>query len=268
VSLVRHRAGAGEPLVLIHGVASSWRDWWPVLRRLEEAFEVIALGLPGHLGSPPFPVGVLPAVPSLVDAVETELDALGLATAHLAGSSLGGWVALELARRGRARSVTACAPAGLATPAEARAFERSVVRAHHLARAIAPCAPLLRRSRFVARVLLARTVRDPDRVDPREAFYKLQAFAGCPSFRELVADLCSRQATGLESIACPVLVIWGDRDRRLPVRQADRFAAAMPRARVVRLTGAGHLPMWDEPEEVATLLIDFAAAGAASAVAR
>jgi pimeloyl-ACP methyl ester carboxylesterase len=268
VSLLRHRAGRGEPLVLVHGVASSWRDWGPILPRLERRFEVVALALPGHFEAPDFAPGVPAALPSLVDAVESELDAQGIADAHLAGNSLGGWIALELARRGRARSVVALAPAGLSTADEARSLERGVRRNHSLARVLAPLAPLFARSRLAARLLLAAAVRDPARIDPQEAAYKLKAFAGCPRFRELVADLCARTARGLETIRCPVLVVWGDADRRLPVRQASRFATAIPAARLVVLPGVGHLPMWDDPDAIADLIVDFAGTQASQAVAQ
>jgi pimeloyl-ACP methyl ester carboxylesterase len=252
----------------VHGVASSWRDWGPVIPGLAERFDVVALALPGHFEAPDFPSGVAPSLPALVDAVESQLDGLGIADAHVAGSSLGGWIALELARRGRCRSVVVLAPAGLATPEEARALESAVRRNHRLARVLSPWAPLLARSAVAARLLLAAAVREPGRIAPQEAAYKLKAFAGCPRFDELVADLCSRRAEGLEAIRCPALVVWGDADRRLPVRQASRFAAAIPGARLVVLPGIGHLPMWDDPEAVVRLVVDFAAPPAAQAAAR
>jgi pimeloyl-ACP methyl ester carboxylesterase len=247
---------------LIHGVASSWRDWLPILAELERVFDVVVLGLPGHVDTAPFPPGVRPTVTALVDAVAESLDQLEMPTAHLVGSSLGGSIALQLARRGRARTVAALAPAGLLTRGEALAFERSVVRAHRLARTVRPLAPLLRRSRAAARRLLAGAVRDPAAIDPAEAVHKLVAFAGCPTFRELVSDLCARPAEGLESIACPVLILWGERDRRLSIALADRFAATIPGSRLVRLPEAGHLPMWDEPATVARLLVAFASGAA------
>jgi pimeloyl-ACP methyl ester carboxylesterase len=262
VSLVRHRAGRGDPIVLIHGVASSWRDWKPVIPLLEERFEVVALALPGHYEAPDLAPGVAATVPALVDALEDEIDRLGIAPPHLAGNSMGGWIALELARRGRARSVAALAPAGLSTPEEARALGVAVRRNHRLARVLAPLAPAVARSHLLASCALAGTVRERRRIDPEEAAYKLKAFARCPRFDELVADLCSRAALGLERIACPVLVVWGDADRRLPVEQARRFVDAIPGARLAMLPGSGHLPMWDAPEAVARLLGELAGAAA------
>lgn len=109
-----HREGSGEPWVLIHGCGASLGCWAPVLPALAVRHEVLAVDLPGFGDTPPLPAGVPSTVPALVDAVEGQFDALGLKSVHVAGNSMGGWIALELARRGRARSVVAIAPAGLA----------------------------------------------------------------------------------------------------------------------------------------------------------
>src|SRR5687767_10997424 len=108
-----HRGGSGEPLVLIHGIGHTWRGWRPMLPLLEPRFDVLAVDLPGFGHSAPLPAGVPPTAETLADAVEREMDAAGFGTAHVAGNSLGGWIALVLGRRGRARSITAISPAGL-----------------------------------------------------------------------------------------------------------------------------------------------------------
>ena len=105
-----HRGGAGEPLVLLHGFSDTWRTWELVLPALERHHDVLALTLAGHAGGPPLIGEITDAV--LADAVERALDAHGIERAHIAGNSLGGYVALQLAARGRARSVVALAPAG------------------------------------------------------------------------------------------------------------------------------------------------------------
>src|SRR5690349_6553377 len=101
-----HRGGSGPPLELLHGFLDTWRIWELVLPALERRHDVLALTLAGHAGGPAL------AGASLEDHVEQAMDAAGLATAHIAGNSLGGYVALKLAARGRARSVVALAPAG------------------------------------------------------------------------------------------------------------------------------------------------------------
>ena len=106
-----HRGGEGPPLLLLHGFTDTWRTWEPVLPTLERRFEVLAATLTGHAGGPPFVAGAA-SDEALVDALEAELDALGWEAPAIAGNSLGGYVALKLAERGRARSVVAIAPAG------------------------------------------------------------------------------------------------------------------------------------------------------------
>src|SRR5436190_14257494 len=104
-----HRGGAGSPLVLIHGLTDTWRTWELVLPRLERAHDVLAPTLPGHAGGPP--LGELTR-DTLADGIERAMDEAGFATAHIVGNSLGGYVALQLAARGRARTVVALAPGG------------------------------------------------------------------------------------------------------------------------------------------------------------
>ena len=105
-----HRGGAGSPLVCLHGFMETWRTWELVLPALERRHDVLAPTLPGHAGGPALegpPTGHL-----MADAVERAMDDAGFDTAHVVGSSLGGFVALQLAARGRARTVVAFAPAG------------------------------------------------------------------------------------------------------------------------------------------------------------
>src|SRR5215211_3287480 len=105
-----HGGGSGEPLVLLHGFLDTWRIWELVLPALERRHDVLAPTLAGHAGGPPIE-GPLTAS-SVPDAVERAMDAAGFDDAHLVGNSLGGYVALQLAARGRARTVVALAPAG------------------------------------------------------------------------------------------------------------------------------------------------------------
>jgi pimeloyl-ACP methyl ester carboxylesterase len=255
-SLLCHRGGSGPPLVLLHGVASSWRDWTPVVDELERSWEVFALGFPGHYGMPPFAPGITPGVDALARAVCAAMDELAIDCARVAGSSLGGWIAFETALMGRASSVVAFSPAGLCEVGEARALRRRILRQHRIARLAAPLAPLVARSPALAGLVMGGRRGS---VRPREVAHKLLAFAACPILEPLLADLEHLRAEALAGIDCPVLVAWGEDDRLLPVRFADRFAAALPGARVVRLPGAGHLPMWDDPGGVAELIGSVAA---------
>src|SRR3954454_17031320 len=105
-----HRGGDGPPLVCLHGFIDTWRTWELVLPALERHHDVLAPMLPGHAGGPSIEGAATPS--TLVEGVERAMDEAGFETAHIVGNSLGGFVALQLAERGRARSVVALAPAG------------------------------------------------------------------------------------------------------------------------------------------------------------
>jgi pimeloyl-ACP methyl ester carboxylesterase len=161
-----HRGGAGKPLVLIHGFSGTRLIWEPVLEALEHSHEVLAVNLAGHVGGPkmadtPVPVNVL------VDAVERDLDAAGFDTAHVVRNSLGGWIAFELATRGRARSVVALTPAGGWEPGSRaeRRVRTLFTRNHKLSTALLPrIDAFMRRPRLRRALLLA--ARGPRRADP------------------------------------------------------------------------------------------------------
>src|SRR3954467_9364613 len=112
ISPALYRAGEGEPLVLVHGFTATWRCWPPVLAELVPRFEVIAPTLHGHDGGPPPPDGPAHSIAPAADHFETLLDDPRLQTAHFAGNSMGGALSLEMAKRGRARSVVAISPGG------------------------------------------------------------------------------------------------------------------------------------------------------------
>src|SRR4051794_29880719 len=121
MKLAHTRTGSGDPVVLIHGVGSFARAWKPVIEAMRGERDVIALDLPGFGGSPTMPIGVVPDARALAGAVAYFLEGLGVEQPLVGGNSLGGWVALELARRGRARAVVGVSPAGFASPLEGKA---------------------------------------------------------------------------------------------------------------------------------------------------
>jgi pimeloyl-ACP methyl ester carboxylesterase len=133
-----HRGGAGPPLVLLHGFTGSWRIWELVLPALERRHDVLAPTLAGHAGGPPL-TGER-SHDTVPDAIEQAMDAAGFTTAHLVGNSLGGYVALRLAARGRAESVVALAPAGGWAPGDDsyKDMLREYAAVHELAKATAP----------------------------------------------------------------------------------------------------------------------------------
>jgi pimeloyl-ACP methyl ester carboxylesterase len=249
-----HRVGSGPPLVLIHGIGHSWKGFSPVLELLAPERDVIAIDLPGFGGSPPPPAGTPAGVHSLTQLVGEFLASLGLERPHVAGNSLGGWVALELAKAGRAASVTGLSPAGFHNRAEAQ-FERgSLWATARVARLTAPWAEQLFSVRLARKLGIAQMV--VTEVTHEQAVEMIKGLAAAAWFDQTLKALAAGKFTGGEQIDVPVTIAWGDHDRLLLPRQAWRAARAIPVARVLALAGCGHLPMYDNPELVARVLLE------------
>lgn len=179
----RHRTGSGEPLVLLHGFTNTWRVWLPVMPELESRFDVFAPTLGGHCGADPWRDGVEPTIAALADAAEAELDSAGIQTAHVAGNSLGGWLALELAKRGRALSVVALAPAGGWTKGDEREERRLTgffSRTHKLTSLAYPRARDLVTRPRLRKLMLRDVMEHGDRMRPGDALHRCRA---CSSAR-------------------------------------------------------------------------------------
>jgi pimeloyl-ACP methyl ester carboxylesterase len=243
VTLAYDRAGSGPVLVLLHPLGADRRVWEPVMDRLTQERDVIALDLPGFGASPALDGDGPPTPAALARAVAAGLPA---GTHHVAGNSLGGWVALELAAAGQARSVTAIAPAGLWP--EPLAPKRGVARA--LAKAMRPGLAALVRSEAGRRLALGSTVAHAERVPPEAALRLVQAYADAPGFEAVDQAMRAGRFTRLEHIRVPVTLAWPEHDRLVA-----RPAHLPPTIRSVPLPCAGHMPMWDAPDAIARLLL-------------
>jgi pimeloyl-ACP methyl ester carboxylesterase len=260
VELNYHRAGSGEPLLLLHGIGSRWEVWRPVLAELEAAREVIAVDLPGFGASPMPPPGTAPGASSLARLVCDFLDGLGLEAPHAAGNSLGGWVALELAKRGRARTATGLSPAGFHNAREA-VFQRGTMGATvRVARLAAPIAGTLVGPPLARRLFFAQLAAHPERIPQADAVEHLRAFARAPWFDETLKAINAEHFDGGHQIEAPVMIVWGEHDHLLLPRQAPRAVSAIPGARLVMLRGCGHVPTYDDPTQVAGVLLQGSAA--------
>ncbi len=256
MELAHHRAGAGEPLVLVHGTGSQWQAFGPVLESLEARRDVIAPDLPGFGDSAPLPAAAPHTPRAFAQAVATLLDRLGLPDAHVAGFSLGGGVAYELGLLGRARSVTAISPIGFWTAREAAYCRASLRLTRALARALLPAArPLL--SNAIGRTLLSSQLSGrPWRMGADDAVEAARNLALCPGFAPEVRDSLVASYQWTEALDVPVTIAWGTRDRLLIPRQAARARMRRPEARHVSLPGCGHVPFSDDPPLVARVLLE------------
>jgi pimeloyl-ACP methyl ester carboxylesterase len=221
-SVVHFRTfGSGEPLVLLHGLAGSWRWWQPVVPALAARRCVYLPELP----RPPRRVGH----DALGSWVLGWLDAVGLPRVDIAAHSLGGLFAAELAAVAseRVRRLALIAPAGI--PCRRSVAERLVP---------------LTRSLLDLRTRLPLVMGDALRTGP-------VALA-----REI--SLLERRDLGAElpAIHVPTLLVWGIRDRLVPARLADEWQRVVPQATLVLLT-CGHVPMLEAPDELIAALVPF-----------
>src|ERR1700722_18527901 len=165
---IRHHGGSGEPLLLLHPFALSADAWRPVLPALEQRHEVLVATFPGHVGGDPIPAGFRHSIAASVDLAEAELDASGIGRVHIAGNSLGGWFAIELARRGRALSTVAISPGGGWERGSAE--EQRLIRTFHqmgrLVRLGGPFASILGHIGLARRFALHQVVARPGELTP------------------------------------------------------------------------------------------------------
>jgi pimeloyl-ACP methyl ester carboxylesterase len=255
--LDHHRGGAGEPLLLVHGIGHTWRGWRPMLPRLEQRFDVLAVDLPGFGHSAPFPAGVDCTPEALADAVEDEMARAGFDSAHIAGNSLGGWIGFELARRGRARTVTAISPAGLQHARE-KDWGAGILRGLRWAARTLPAPEALLRNPVTRTLLAGPTAARAWNHDPDQLMEESELFASCPGFDATLPHTFHAQPRGLTELDVPVLILWGTLDVVLIPRQGRRFERLIPGAELRYVPGIGHTPMSDAPELLAEAITDFA----------
>lgn len=255
--LVHHRQGQGEPLVLIHGIGHHGRGWDPVARLLAPHFDVIATDTPGFGHSPPLDPLHPPTIERYADAFEAFFADQGLDRPHVAGNSMGGGIALELARRKAARTVTAISPIGFWSDRERRWVQVSLAQ---LGGAPAPLRPALlaaTSSRIGRAALFSLVFSRPTRIPPDAARTLLERAWGATAFRETLFEGFDAYdfAGGDELRGTPVTVAWGTRDVLLIApTQARRARERLPWAHHVPLPGLGHTPFTDDPGMVAEVI--------------
>ena len=239
-------------LALLHPLGADRRVWSPVVEHLSPRRELLLIDLPGFGESPPLEEGDR-SPRALAAAVAELMGSLASGPAHVAGNSLGGWVALELGLRGAVRSTTAIAPAGL-WPGP---LVPKPSLAHLLANRTAPLLGPVASSRVGRRLLLRGAVAFPARVPGPEASHLVRAYGRAPGFIAVNNAMRSGRFEGLERIRVPLTLVWPSRDRLVA-----RPPWLPDNVRNVVLADAGHIPMWDAPERVANILLTASGEGA------
>jgi pimeloyl-ACP methyl ester carboxylesterase len=247
-------------MVCLHGFVDTWRTWELVLPALEEWHDVFAPTLAGHAGGPPIEGEITETV--LIDAVERAMDEAGIGTAHLVGCSLGGYLALRLAARGRAETVVALAPAG-GWAEDDVSYRETLAFFTTMRDLLAPAVP--RADEIVStpqgrrRVSEFATVRY-EHLPADLLAHQMRAAAACRAAVPLI-EYAENHGWEFEAerIECPVRIIWGTADRLLPwpsaaVRYREDW---LPRADWVVLDDVGHAPQMDVPLETAQLILGF-----------
>jgi pimeloyl-ACP methyl ester carboxylesterase len=184
------------------------------------------------------------------------MRAQGIERFHVAGCSLGGGVALELARQRTALTATALSPAGFHEGWDAWLLHGSIAVYRAAARALAPVAETVMAPVRVRRALLWQGTCDAGRWPPDYTVRLLRSVATAPGYRAAARHaLHERFRNGHELRGIPVTVAWAEHDRLLlRTRQAPRARAELPHARHVLLRGCGHVPFYDDPDQVAAVI--------------
>jgi len=258
----QRRSGSGPPLVLLHGFTDTWRTWELVLTALEARHDVLAVTLAGHAGGPPLPHEL--GDDTLAEGVERAMDAAGFELADVVGNSLGGYIALRLAARGRARSVVALAPAGGWAEGD-DSYKLTLahfVSMRELVQAAAPHADAIAASADGRRRATEFITVNFDHIPAELIAHQLRGVAACDGAPALIEYAYAHGwSLDAERVTCPVRFLWGTADRLLPwPRAAVRYRDSwLPNADWVVLDGVGHCPQLDVPVEAAQLILGFTA---------
>jgi pimeloyl-ACP methyl ester carboxylesterase len=255
VGLAYQRLGTGAPLVLLHGIGHRRQAWNAVLPLLAPQRELIPVDLPGHGKSPPLAADGRSVSRILIEEVVGLLDDLKLDRPHIAGCSLGGLLALEIAAAGRAASVTALSPAGFWTRIGELRYAVAVNKVMQSAgRLVRPLGPALSRSTPGRALIYALVVAKPSQVTPEQARGDMASFLASSSAINVILAAAVPFADSIPTDV-RVTIGWGTRDRLLLPRQGQVAMARLPQAQLVPLPGCGHVPMTDNPRLVAHVLL-------------
>lgn len=255
------RRGEGKPLLLVHGLGSSWHTWQGILEPLAARRGVVAIDLPGFGKSPPLAGEV--SMRSVADAVALFLHEHDLTGTDAVGCSMGARLVLELARRGEVLgSVVSLGPGGFWNRWERLAFQASICLSMRTARGMGFAMPAIAAHGWSRALLLAQFSASGAGLSPALVQEEMRSLAAANSFDPMLKDLV--HGTPLPGAAAgrmnkPVVIGWGRLDRVCFPRQAARAQLQFPDARLHWFERCGHFPHWDAPEQTARLILEATA---------
>jgi pimeloyl-ACP methyl ester carboxylesterase len=254
--------GSGEPMLLLHPFMMSQNVWKQVAPLIADTgrYEILAPTMPGHNGGARGPFFLSSG--ALAGDVERRMDALGWDTAHIVGNSLGGWVAFELERRGRARTLTGIAPAGgwsHFTPAKFEIVGKFLAGLPIWLFTLAFRERVLQLpiTRYLAHLPVSAS---PDGLSDEDLADIIDDVSHCPAYYQLLVK--SLTLPGLLELAegkSPTHLVICEKDRVLPHPRFTRhFTTHLPKdTEITHLDGVGHIPMFEAPNRVAELIVGF-----------
>jgi pimeloyl-ACP methyl ester carboxylesterase len=247
---------AMEPLLLLHGLGGSRAVWDPVLDLLAPERDVVVLDMPGFGATPPLPADVEATAANLAAAIRETCAELGVERPHVAGNSLGGWVALELGRSGFAASVTAISPAGMwRKPIGPQARD-----IHGFAGRFRPLVAAALRVPHLRRAMLSTFAARPDRIPAAQGREMVLGWIDASGYVGANRAMRTHVFDPSGYPALPVTLAWGELDRLVGPPRPERRP---PGSRFVVLPDVGHTPTWDDPELVARTLLEGSSVSAA-----
>jgi pimeloyl-ACP methyl ester carboxylesterase len=253
-----------QTIVFIHGLAGAWVNWLETLPAFAADHRVIAMDLPGF-GASPMPSEKI-TISGYARVVEALLDQLGVDAAAVVGNSMGGFIGAELAIRfpARVERLVLVSAAGLTIEFQRNERALGVLRALE-SRLTAYSAWLATRSDTVSRrrrarrLLMGVVAARPDLLPAPLVAEQIRG-SGKPGFVDALDALTDYPIRDrIPEIACPTLIVWGEDDKLVPVRDADEFERLIPDARKVVFPNTGHVAMLERPAAFNELLARFLA---------
>jgi pimeloyl-ACP methyl ester carboxylesterase len=254
--------GQGPVVLMVHGLSGCWQNWLENIPYFARDHRVIAVDLPGF-GESEMPAKEI-SISRYADTIEALLEELGIDTVRLVGNSMGGFIGAELAIRypQRVERLVLVAAAGLSVEyIRTQRKEGLRHRAENIAFFnigwMASRSSTVARRRRLRSALLLIVAAHPDRLPP-ELTFELVHGSGKPGFDNALDALCSYPIRKrLPEIECPTLIVWGTKDRLVPLKDASVFEERISDSRKIVYQDTGHLTMLERPARFNRDVHDF-----------